>query len=264
MPGTAKGLGINPNNPRQALHGAARLMASYVKKYGSYRKALIAYNAGPGAVNGPLPAETRNYIKTILGPGGGDGGGGGRTTTRTPDRTLTSPSYPNPERQDVLLNYFQHRGQPGALLALSEGLKATGRTPGTSVTVPGSQVGSPSGSGDVAQIASRANRVSRAHPSYSWGGGHGATPAKLGTPVDCSGAVSQVLGINPRVSGEFAKWGKPGRGAVTVYANGHHVLMEIRGHFFGTSGSNPGGGAGWIKRSQINPGYLRGFTARHL
>ena len=32
-------------------------------------------------------------------------------------------------------------------------------------------------------------------------------------------------------------------------------------HFFGTSASNPGGGAGWIPQDQISPAYLRGFTA---
>jgi len=40
--------------------------------------------------------------------------------------------------------------------------------------------------------------------------------------------------------------------------------MEINGHFFGTSQTNPGGGAGWIPRGAISPQYLKGFTARHL
>jgi hypothetical protein len=42
-------------------------MASYVKQFGSYKDALVAYNAGPGRVGKALPAETQNYIKTILG-----------------------------------------------------------------------------------------------------------------------------------------------------------------------------------------------------
>jgi hypothetical protein len=50
---------------------------------------------------------------------------------------------------------------------------------------------------------------------------------------------------------------------VTIYANAKHVLMEINGHFWGTSATNPGGGAGWIPRSAISPQYLRNFTARH-
>jgi soluble lytic murein transglycosylase-like protein len=39
MPATARGMGVNPLNPTQALDGAARLMSSYVKKYGNYRDA---------------------------------------------------------------------------------------------------------------------------------------------------------------------------------------------------------------------------------
>jgi hypothetical protein len=75
-----------------------------------------------------------------------------------------------------------------------------------------------------------------------------------------------VLRIDPRVSGEFQKFGKPGVDpkGVTIYANRRHVLMSIAGHFFGTSASNPEGGAGWIPKSQISPAYLKGFVARHL
>ena len=83
-------------------------------------------------------------------------------------------------------------------------------------------------------------------------------------PVDCSGAVSAVLGVNARVSGAFEAWGEPGPGRhVTVYANAEHVLMEINGHFFGTSAANPGGGAGWIPRAHVPPSYLARFTVRH-
>jgi hypothetical protein len=42
-------------------------MARYVRHYGNYRDALVAYNAGPGRVGGSLPAETQHYIATILG-----------------------------------------------------------------------------------------------------------------------------------------------------------------------------------------------------
>lgn len=67
MPGTAKGWGVDPHDPIASLNAAAKNMAAYVKKYGSYRDALVAYNAGPGRVGGALPAETQAYIKTILG-----------------------------------------------------------------------------------------------------------------------------------------------------------------------------------------------------
>lgn len=104
---------------------------------------------------------------------------------------------------------------------------------------------------------------------YQWGGGHGATPAGVGTPVDCSGFVSMILDVAPRVSGDFAaSWGHPGKGKhVTVYANDHHVLIAMRDpqtnkwRWFATSRSNPGGGAGEI--SPPSQEYLSTFAARH-
>jgi hypothetical protein len=67
MPATARGWGVNPNDPQAALNAAARAMSKYVKSYGGYRNALVAYNAGPGRVGKPLYAETRNYINRIMG-----------------------------------------------------------------------------------------------------------------------------------------------------------------------------------------------------
>src|SRR4051794_30981776 len=58
MPGTAKAWGVDPTDPTAALNAAAKNMAGYVKQFGSYRDALVAYNAGPGRVGGALPAET--------------------------------------------------------------------------------------------------------------------------------------------------------------------------------------------------------------
>lgn len=67
MPATAAGWGVNPHDPAASLDAAAKHMAQYVKQYGSYRDALVAYNAGPGKVGQALPAETQDYIRTILG-----------------------------------------------------------------------------------------------------------------------------------------------------------------------------------------------------
>jgi hypothetical protein len=121
----------------------------------------------------------------------------------------------------------------------------------------------------VSEAAARANEINAKHLPYLWGGGHGGrVNAKTTGPLDCSGAVSAVLGIDPRVSSQFEHFGSAGRApggkGITIYANKTHVLMEINGHFFGTSHANPGGGAGWIPRSQISGSYLQNFTARHL
>lgn len=68
MPGTAKAWGVrNVHDPVEAYGAAAKAMAKYLHDYGSWAKALTAYNAGPGAVGHSLPGETRNYIQTILG-----------------------------------------------------------------------------------------------------------------------------------------------------------------------------------------------------
>ncbi len=79
MPSTAANMGVNPWDPTSALYGAARLMAQLSNQFGgNYAMALAAYNAGPGAVQSArnaggnnwyyyLPAETRNYVSSIMG-----------------------------------------------------------------------------------------------------------------------------------------------------------------------------------------------------
>jgi murein DD-endopeptidase MepM/ murein hydrolase activator NlpD len=67
MPGTAAGMHVDPWRPKEALDGAARLMSSYVKKFGSYEKALRAYNAGSAGVQASYGyPETNAYVKSIL------------------------------------------------------------------------------------------------------------------------------------------------------------------------------------------------------
>jgi len=69
MPSTAAGLGVNALNPAQAVDGAARLLSSHLKEFGSVPLALAAYNAGGGAVHkyGGIPpfAETQAYVPKV-------------------------------------------------------------------------------------------------------------------------------------------------------------------------------------------------------
>lgn len=71
MPATAQSLGVNPKDPKQNLEGGARYLKMQYKKFKSWRLALAAYNAGPGAVikYGGVPPyrETKNYVKKIWG-----------------------------------------------------------------------------------------------------------------------------------------------------------------------------------------------------
>jgi cell wall-associated NlpC family hydrolase len=69
MPATARGLGVNAFDPAQAIDGAAKLLRSNLKEFGSVPLALAAYNAGAGAVHryGGVPpyAETQTYVARV-------------------------------------------------------------------------------------------------------------------------------------------------------------------------------------------------------
>lgn len=71
MPGTARDLGVDPNDPVQNLTGGARYLRQQLDTFGQPDLALAAYNAGPGNVrkHGGIPPfkETQNYVSTILG-----------------------------------------------------------------------------------------------------------------------------------------------------------------------------------------------------
>ena len=109
----------------------------------------------------------------------------------------------------------------------------------------------------VKQVVWAGNRIRAKR--YLWGGGHGAW---IDSGYDCSGSVGFALhgaGLlnTTLVSGEFASWGKPGKGKwITIYANGGHVYMQVAGARFDTSGANP---SRW--QSDLRSGA--GFTVRH-
>ena len=70
MPATAAGMGVDPTNPTQSIEGAAQLLGSYTRQFGSYADALAAYDAGSSAVEhyGGIPpyAETQAYVPAVL------------------------------------------------------------------------------------------------------------------------------------------------------------------------------------------------------
>jgi cell wall-associated NlpC family hydrolase len=74
MPGTAAGMGIDPDNPTEAINAAAKLLGSYTRQFGSYGDALAAYDAGSSAVEryGGIPpyAETQAYVPAVLSAAG--------------------------------------------------------------------------------------------------------------------------------------------------------------------------------------------------
>jgi soluble lytic murein transglycosylase-like protein len=70
MPFTAQRLGVDPRDAGENLEGAARYLSQQYRRFGSWRLALAAYNAGPEAVEKydgiPPYAETQNYVRAIL------------------------------------------------------------------------------------------------------------------------------------------------------------------------------------------------------
>jgi soluble lytic murein transglycosylase-like protein len=71
MPGTARELGVNPNDPFQNLVGGARYFRQVLDAFDyDVEKALAAYNAGPDRVrkaNGvPRIAETQLYVASVI------------------------------------------------------------------------------------------------------------------------------------------------------------------------------------------------------
>ena len=71
MPGTADRLGVDINDPGENLEGGARYLRMMYDRFGTWKLALAAYNAGPMAVekHGGVPPydETKSYVLAILG-----------------------------------------------------------------------------------------------------------------------------------------------------------------------------------------------------
>ena len=71
MPETARGLGIDPYDEQQNIEGGTKYLRQMLDTFGgNVRKAVAAYNAGPGAVQkyGGIPpySETQNYVGRVM------------------------------------------------------------------------------------------------------------------------------------------------------------------------------------------------------
>ena len=71
MPGTAAGLGVNNSfDPSQNIAGGTRYLRGLYDRFGDWKLAVAAYNAGPAAVSkyGGIPpySETQNYVSSVM------------------------------------------------------------------------------------------------------------------------------------------------------------------------------------------------------
>ena len=70
MPKTAQQMGINPLNPVEAIHGAAKYLRHLMDRYGySLDTAIYAYNAGPGTISKygiGATEENANYYPGVM------------------------------------------------------------------------------------------------------------------------------------------------------------------------------------------------------
>lgn len=124
MPATAKGLGVDPNDPAQNVKGGAKYFKQMMDMFGDERKALAAYNAGPGNVRkyGGIPPfkETQNYVSAITGSQTDDKG---RVyeSQRKPETTLGMPESENGLLKQYL-DKFLKESQPSKGMNLASGL----------------------------------------------------------------------------------------------------------------------------------------------
>lgn len=110
MPGTAAYLGVDPRDPMQNLDGGARYLREQYDRFGDWRLAAAAYNAGPGNVqkHGGVPpfAETRNYVAKLF------DGGAAEPAPAQPVNALTAYGTPPAPAPSAPVNALTAYAQP--------------------------------------------------------------------------------------------------------------------------------------------------------
>jgi hypothetical protein len=67
MPATASGLNVNPYDLNQNVQGGITYLKQMYDRFGDWSTALLAYNAGPGAVSsGKVPPSSQSYMANIM------------------------------------------------------------------------------------------------------------------------------------------------------------------------------------------------------
>jgi hypothetical protein len=203
MPATAAGLGVDPRNPAQNLLGGAKYLKQQLDAFGGDpRKALAAYNAGPGNVQkyGGVPpfAETQAYVQAIL--GSLKAGAKPGHATAAPTGSSTAPA-PLAQAAAAALAGFDPGEASGAGTSLIQLASAPPQAPPSGGLTPPSFAGGPV--------------LSDAYRALSSGG---PAPRR-----DLGQALSQILTQGGSVTGPGgapAETASPGGAAVPLPASG--------------------------------------------
>lgn len=151
MPGTARGLGIDPWDPAQAIDAGARYLKQMADRAGGdWSKAVGMYNAGPaGNLNN---AETRNHIVKVMGFAEGIGASMGGAAGGAPGLPPPGGGGRRPENgEDDEMPTQQQRQRSGLqnVLDYIGGLSGWDQSQGPPPSLPSA--------GDVAGTISRAS-----------------------------------------------------------------------------------------------------------
>jgi len=276
MPGTAASVGLTPVTVHQlkpAYDAAAKLMASYVKKYGNYKNALIAYNAGPGAIGHSLPSETQNYLKIIMGnhpnssaTGGGGGTGAGISSLAATSGITTGASDRFSQLADVLKNL--EAATPNVQIPytggrfnqmLTEGMSNMGLSPTPTPTTQSFQYTNPY------KLPTLSQTVSRLADMFGGGSSSSVTPtlgdlgSGSGMPLSGHNGHVEITGPNPgRIKKPVINFmralsGVAGEKIVGSDGTGHSkytVNGNISEHWSGMASDIPAAGSHLIKLGQ--------------